>query len=233
MRNITLVLFLFFVSFRVLPQGSYCSRNTGVPNNEEKSDLSNKIEKSTSIVEFILNLNRTMREHYDEIEKRHKELIEKLDCMVKPGFCSIFAVEVFGYFQDGVFDDVDLESTIGITHKGLTTPQISDYLKEYYSSHTTIIEISSNLSAHTEAYLDLKIGEHLNADGKHGILTFSFKKYSNDIVYGHSINVFRLNNKIYYIHDDKPLASSITPILSRRGSGIDRVTLVELVYIKP
>ncbi len=227
------------MSFSAFSQGSYCSRGIEIPNNEEKSYLSGKIEKSTNSIELILELNKTLSDHYFELDKRNKDFLQEMTiksgCRVDIGSCGIFAVEVFGYFQDGVFDDFnDFLSTIKDGAQNMSTEQVLAYLKKYYSNHAKAIDISTS-SPYTEEKIKSKIREHLDANGKHGILAVSFKLYSDsdDDVYDHAVNVFRFDDKIYYVNDAKPLSTNIQPLLFRRNSGVEKVTEIEIVYIKP
>ncbi len=238
MKNIRLILFLLFISINAFSQGSFCSRNTGAvsDNNFEKSELSKNIEKAianSNIAEFLLNLNSEITRSFSTIQRQNLIYLQQRNCLLEPGFCSAFAIEVFGYFQDGIFSGFDFSLTIdNLKQEGLSTQEITDYLKRHYNDHTTFVDITPKPSELTEEHLDLKIAKYLNANGKHGILSFDYLKKSNNEKYGHAINVFKLNDNIYYVNDNNPISTSINPVLSlRRDSDINKLVLVELIYI--
>ncbi len=156
MKNIILVLFLFFTVFRIFSQGSYCSR--GIVEEASTEDANNQtylskriIGNNANIAELFVEFNNTIGNHYTELEKKNEAFIKEraldLNCAVESGFCGVFSIEVFGFFQDGVFDNFDLsKSHITNKEQNLTSIQIANYLKKNYANKNQDVPVLKILS---------------------------------------------------------------------------------------
>ncbi len=239
MKNTILVISLFFISSRIFPQGSYCSRNTAQEVNNETYLL--KRIKNTDLAELISEINRKLYNHYYQLQEKNKEYLEEkyanLDCLVQPGFCTVFSIEAFGFFQDGVFDNFNLSKTILIdisTGKlqGVDIDETLKYLKENYTNkNQNLFDTSiANPSRYTDEYISTKIKEYLKNSGDHGLLELRYKLFNSSDEIGHVINVLNINNKIYYV-DNNYLTNYIAMILPSHNSNLDKLFAVYLMHI--
>ncbi len=241
MRNIALILFLFVISFRVLPQGSYCSRNTAEEASVETYLV--KRAKNYNASELIVEINRELKGQYDELVTENDRLLRErgieLGCSIQPGFCGVEAIRAFGYFQDGVFDNYKLSNTITKdmdTYKLQTLPvdQLKSYLKENYTNKDQDIStytISGDPSKYSDQYFESRIKTHLKKDGEHAIVYMSYVGKTNINLYQHAVNVIRLNNKIYYTNSTH-LTTYLDLVLLPRDSNMNNIVSVFLINIR-
>ncbi len=241
MKNTILFLFLLLIPFKIFSQGNYCSRNSELTVKEE-TYLSNIIKSSSNLGELFSSINEKLKTHYYELLEKNsrylKETYSNLDCLIKPGFCGVLSIEIFGYFQDGVFDNFDLSNTYikdmsAYKEQVLKGKQLKDYLKlNYTNKNQNVLDfLIKNPSIYTNEYITLKVKSHLHNSGEHGIILITYTENNDNNLIVHMFNVLNFNNDIYYSNDTY-LTNDINSILSPRNSNIDRLNSVFIVYIQ-